>query len=100
MVIGAVAGFFGGFLNPILGAVIYERVPARLQARVIGVFKSGAWVGIPLGSLAGGALAQYAGLTASLWVCGAIMLAEGAVVTIAVFAWLVLSSIAEAEPAV
>ena len=31
---------------------------------------------------------------------GAIMLAEGAVVTIAVFAWLVLSSIAEAEPAV
>jgi len=31
---------------------------------------------------------------------GAIMLAEGAVVTIAVFAWLVLRSIAEAEPAV
>jgi len=31
---------------------------------------------------------------------GAIMLAEGAVVTIAVFAWLVLSSIAAAEPAV
>jgi cytochrome c oxidase assembly factor CtaG len=31
---------------------------------------------------------------------GAIMLAEGAVVTNAVFAWLVLSSIAEAEPAV
>jgi cytochrome c oxidase assembly factor CtaG len=31
---------------------------------------------------------------------GAIMLAEGAVVTIAVFAWLVLSSIAEAAPAV
>jgi len=31
---------------------------------------------------------------------GAIMLAEGAVVTIAVFAWLVLSSIAEPEPAV
>jgi MFS family permease len=67
-------GVAGGALNPILGAVELERIPARLQARVFGAIKASAWVGIPFGSLVGGALAEGPGLTAALVVCGSVML--------------------------
>ncbi|HKC27938.1 MAG TPA: MFS transporter [Jatrophihabitans sp.] len=67
-------GVLGGVLNPILGAVQFERVPARLQARVLGAIKASAWVGVPFGSLVGGALAQGPGLTAALLSCGSLML--------------------------
>jgi MFS family permease len=76
-----VANFFGGFLNPILGAVSYERVPARMQARVLGVFKASAWVGIPIGAVVGGVLAEYAGLRGALIGTGVVMF----VVTLAPF---------------
>ncbi|HEY8302255.1 MAG TPA: hypothetical protein VIG48_10175 [Jatrophihabitans sp.] len=52
----------------------YERIPPALQARVLGVVKASAWLGLPLGSLAGGVLTQTVGLDAALVVCGAIML--------------------------
>jgi MFS family permease len=67
-------GVLGGVLNPILGAVQFERVPLQLQARVLGAVKASAWVGIPFGSLVGGALAQGPGLTAALVTCGSMML--------------------------
>jgi MFS family permease len=67
-------GVLGGVLNPILGAVEMERIPARLQARVLGAVKASAWVGIPFGSLIGGALADGPGLTAALLASGAVML--------------------------
>jgi MFS family permease len=69
-----ICGLAGGVLNPISGAAMYERVPARLQARVLGAVKASAWLGIPLGSLFGGLLAGTAGLTAALLTCGALML--------------------------
>ncbi|MGH8859673.1 MAG: MFS transporter [Jatrophihabitantaceae bacterium] len=83
LVVVAVAGFFGGFQNPIIGAVLYERVPARLQARVLGAVRASAWVGIPLGALVGGALAEFAGLRAALIITGLVMFA----VTVAPFAF-------------
>lgn len=67
------SGIAGGVLNPINGAVLYERVPPHLQARVLGAVKASAWVGIPFGSLIGGALTAGAGLTAALLGCGAVM---------------------------
>jgi MFS family permease len=73
------SGVTGGVLNPILGAVEFERIPARLHARVLGAIKASAWVGIPFGALVGGALAQGPGLTVALLACGsAMLLATGA----------------------
>ncbi len=76
-----VCGIAGGVLNPISGAAIYDRVPSRLQARVLGAVKGTAWLGIPFGSLFGGLLAQTTGLTAALVTSGSLML----VVTLAPF---------------
>jgi hypothetical protein len=49
-----VAGLGVGGINPVIGAVEYERVPRHLQARVLGAVGASAWAGIPFGSLAGG----------------------------------------------
>lgn len=74
-----VCGVFGGVPNPIVGAVQFERVPPRLQTRVLGAMKASAYLGIPFGSLFGGLLAQAVGLAAACVAAGAVML----VVTIA-----------------
>ncbi len=70
LVVGFLAGFGAGSINPILGAVEYERVPRHLQARVLGAIGALAWAGIPFGGILGGALAQSLGLTATLWLAG------------------------------
>ncbi|MCI0155119.1 MFS transporter [Leifsonia shinshuensis] len=74
-----VCGVFGGVPNPIVGAVQFERVPPRLQTRVLGAMKASAYLGIPFGSLLGGLLAQSVGLTVACVAAGLVML----VVTIA-----------------
>jgi DNA-binding transcriptional ArsR family regulator len=74
LVITALAGLAGSVMNPIVGAVEYERIPEHLQARVLGAVKASAWVGIPFGSLLGGALTVSIGLTATLVVTGVAML--------------------------
>jgi MFS family permease len=74
LVVCVVCGVAGGVLNPIIGAVLLERVPSRLQARVLGTVKASAWVGIPFGSLVGGLLAQTIGLRGALLACGVVML--------------------------
>ncbi|MFI8998786.1 MFS transporter [Streptomyces sp. NPDC053542] len=67
----AVSGFGSGFLNPILGAVIWERIPRRLLGRVGALGDSLAWAGIPLGGLLAGAAVVWAGLVPVLAVSGA-----------------------------
>jgi MFS family permease len=71
--------FLGGLgaaaLNPIIGAVMYERVPESLHARVFGLSHALAWAGIPLGGLVGGMLVQWLGLTSALLVFAALYLA-------------------------
>jgi MFS family permease len=66
-----VAEVFSGTINPILGAVAYERIPTALRARVLGVVRSSAWLGLPFGALAGGYATEAWGLTTALWVFGA-----------------------------
>jgi MFS family permease len=73
MVVAALGGLAGGALNPIIGAVAYERVPARLQASVLGAFRASAWIGIPFGALLGGALTEWIGLRDALLVTGTAM---------------------------
>jgi predicted MFS family arabinose efflux permease len=66
-----VTGIVGGVLNPIFGAVEFERVPARLQARVLGAIKASAWVGIPFGALLGGYATEALGVRPAVLVFGA-----------------------------
>jgi MFS family permease len=65
-----VAGFASGFLNPILGAVIYERVPEQLLGRVSSLTTACCYALMPLGGLVGGFLVGGAGLAVALLVCG------------------------------
>lgn len=67
----AVSGFGAGFLNPVLGAILFERVPTRMLGRVSALGDSLAWAGIPLGGLIAGAAVASVGLVPVLLVGGA-----------------------------
>ncbi|MGW0286249.1 MFS transporter [Streptomyces sp. NPDC003236] len=67
----AVSGFGAGFLNPVLGAVLLERVPRRMLGRVSALGDSLAWAGIPLGGLITGAAVASVGLAPVLLAGGA-----------------------------
>lgn len=67
----AVSGFGAGFINPVLGAVLVERVPRRMLGRVNALGDSLAWAGIPLGGLLAGAVVTAVGLVPVLLTCGA-----------------------------
>lgn len=71
----AVGGFGSGFLNPILGAVTFERVPRHLLGRVGALGDSMAWAGIPLGGLLAGAAVALSGLIPVLLVGGGLYFA-------------------------
>jgi predicted MFS family arabinose efflux permease len=62
-------------INPIFGALVYERVPRHLQARVLGVLRATSWAGMPLGGLAGGLLIARLGLRGGLLLVGGVYLA-------------------------
>lgn len=65
-----VSGAGGGFLNPILGAIAFERVPHGLRGRVNALGDSMAWAGIPLGGLIAGAAVALSGLVPVLLAAG------------------------------
>ncbi|WP_329301268.1 MFS transporter [Streptomyces sp. NBC_00659] len=67
----AVSGFGSGFLNPVLGAILFERVPRRMLGRVNALGDSLAWAGIPLGGLIVGAAVASVGLAPVLLASGA-----------------------------
>ncbi|GAA2786136.1 MFS transporter [Kitasatospora sp. CM 4170] len=71
----AVGGFGAGFLNPILGAITFERVPRHLLGRVGALGDSLAWAGIPLGGLLAGTAAALTGLLPVLLAFGGLYLA-------------------------
>ncbi|MFG1673443.1 MFS transporter [Micromonospora sp. NPDC049282] len=67
----AVAGLAAGALNPLMGAVELERVPASMRARVYGVIGAGAWAAMPVGALGAGLAADRFGTTSTLVTMGA-----------------------------
>lgn len=67
----AVGGLGSGFINPIIGAVSYERTPASLLGRVRTLTTALAWSGIPFGGLFGVAVITLSGVTGALWIVGA-----------------------------
>ncbi|TAU84384.1 MFS transporter [Rhizobium leguminosarum] len=71
----AIAGFASGFLNPILSAVIFERIPKPLTGRVTAMNAALCFALIPFGGLVGGALISTIGLAAALSLTGLAYLA-------------------------
>lgn len=73
VVIGIVAasGFAAGFINPVLGAVIFERIPGPLMGRVSSLTTAMCFALLPLGGLLGGVLVTGTGLTPALLTVGA-----------------------------
>ncbi|WP_199539294.1 MFS transporter [Desertihabitans brevis] len=69
-----VGGLASGFLNPIIGALLVERIPSRLLGRVSGLVSASAWSLMPLGALLGGVLVTRAGLDVALLLGGALYL--------------------------
>ena len=64
------SGFAGGFLNPILGAVMFERIPPHLTGRVSSLVNALSWSLIPFGGLVGGLLLAAFGLQVTFALCG------------------------------
>jgi MFS family permease len=71
LAIHAAAGLGAGFVNPILGAVQFERIPEAMLGRVRTLIHALSWSGIPFGGLVGGALIGVAGLGPALLSLGA-----------------------------
>ena len=70
----AVAGVASGFLNPILGAVILERIPPHLLGRVSSLNTAICWSLMPLGGILGGLAVAGLGVSPALLVAGAVYL--------------------------
>lgn len=71
----AIGGFASGFINPILGAVIYERIPSPLMGRVTSLSTAMCWSLMPLGGLLGGVLVDAIDLSPAMIVVGVAYLA-------------------------
>jgi MFS family permease len=51
-----------GPLNPIIGAVQFERIPPNMRGRVFGAITAGAWIAMPMGMLIGGVFTEKFGV--------------------------------------
>lgn len=57
-----IASIGAGPLNPIIGAIEFERIPPDMRGRVFGAITAGAWIAMPLGMLIGGVLTEKFGV--------------------------------------
>jgi len=65
-----VGGASSGFLNPVLGAVQFERIPREMVGRVTSLSSALCWSLTPLGGVLGGVLVSGMGLPPALVVVG------------------------------
>jgi len=70
----AIGGLGAGFINPVLGAIFYERVPSHLIGRVSALEDSLCWSGVPLGGISAAAGIAALGLAPALAIAGGIYL--------------------------
>jgi MFS family permease len=61
----ALFGLAVGPINPLLGTLQFELVPAELRGRVYGAITAGAWAAIPAGVLLGGVVVDAVGVSAT-----------------------------------
>nr|WP_221378803.1 MFS transporter [Actinoplanes polyasparticus] len=69
------AGLAIAAVNPILMAVGYERIPAHLRGRVLGVIGALSFAGLPLGGLLGGLAVDSISLRTALLIAAFLYLA-------------------------
>ena len=65
-----IAGFASGFLNPMLGAIFFERIPRPLLGRVGALADATAWAAMPFGGLLAAAAIAMVGLSPTLVIFG------------------------------
>ena len=70
LAVAVAGGFASGFLNPLLGAVLFERIPEDLMGRVTSMNIAMSWSLIPFGALLGGVLVAGVGVAPALLVVG------------------------------
>ncbi|MBJ3784200.1 MFS transporter [Devosia sediminis] len=70
-----VSGFAAGFINPIIGAILFERIPGPMVGRVIALVGALAWTLMPFGGLYAGFLTENLGIQAALAITGCLYLA-------------------------
>lgn len=69
-----IGGFMAGFLNPIVSAILFERIPGPMVGRVIALVGALAWALMPFGGLYAGLLTDIMGVFAALGVTGILYL--------------------------
>jgi MFS family permease len=65
-----IGGVGSGFLNPILSAIIYERIPGNSRGKIISLTSAISWGLMPIGSLLGGFMSHILGLNITLGMLG------------------------------
>ena len=76
LVVMGAAGLGAGFINPVMGAVFYERIPRHLLGRVNALGDSMAYAGIPFGGVVAAAVVGLIGFAPTTFViAGAYFLA-------------------------
>ncbi len=71
LVVAVIGGCATGFLNPVLGAVLFERIPAHLMGRVTSMNIAMSWSLMPFGGILGGVAVAGLGLSPALLLVGA-----------------------------
>lgn len=61
VIVTLITSMGAGPLNPIIGAIEFERIPPHMRGRVFGAITAGAWIAMPLGMLLGGILTDQLG---------------------------------------
>ena len=62
----ALAGLAAGSINPLLDALLYEKIPRNMRARVLGALTTGVTAGMPIGSILGALVVSAYGLLPAL----------------------------------
>jgi MFS family permease len=75
LVVTFVSGLGISAVNPIFGAMLYERVPAALQTRVFGLAGAVCSAGLPIGATLAGAVVTGLGLSTTVLLGGVLYLA-------------------------
>ncbi len=69
-----IAGLAIAPVNPILGTVMQERLPAEMRARVFGTMSAATLAGVPLGTFLSGFVVAWVGLQTTMLAMGAVYL--------------------------
>lgn len=64
------SGFAAGFLNPIIGALMFERIPKPMVGRVVALVGSLTWMLMPFGGVYAGFVIEGSGIYVALAVTG------------------------------